>query len=112
MDPLPEGWDEWPISRCLRVRRRLQGLSQKELSARAGIPRSQVSRVEAGYDARLSTLHRLGNALGLTLILAPADARGNAELPWTRRREMSDISDITLAGKSPDAVERGEAEVI
>lgn len=112
MDQLPEGWEEWPISRCLRARRMLQGLSQKALSAKAGIPRSQIARVEGSCDTRLSTLRRLAKALGLNLILAPAAEGGPAENPWIRRRKMSDISDITLAGKSPDSVERGEVELI
>jgi predicted transcriptional regulator len=87
-----------PLGRRLWIQRKLQGRTQGWLAACAGVPRSQVARVEAGHDARLSTLLRLAEALGLALVL--------------QRSEMSDISDITLAGKSPGGVEQGEVELI
>jgi transcriptional regulator with XRE-family HTH domain len=62
----------------LRTARRRADLSQRELAARAGLPRSTVARVECGQcDPRLSTVVRLVTAADCRL----AVMRGGDELP-------------------------------
>lgn len=45
-----------------------QGLSQRELAQRTGVPQSVIARLEAGgVEPRLSTLDRVAQALGVRL---------------------------------------------
>lgn len=54
----------------IRRIRRAAGLSQMELSDRCGLHFSEISRLErGGRDARLSTIVKLANGLGV----APAE---------------------------------------
>lgn len=63
------------IAERLRAARAASGLSQRELSALAGIPQAQISRIEAGaVDLRLSSLVALVHALELELVLVPRKA--------------------------------------
>ncbi|MBI3298587.1 MAG: helix-turn-helix domain-containing protein [Elusimicrobia bacterium] len=55
----------------LRLRRGLQ-VSQRELARRSGVPRSQLERIEAGKDCRMSSILRLMEALGCALVVLPA----------------------------------------
>lgn len=59
------------IGARIAARRADLGWSQMELASRAGITQRQVSAIERGrIDARLSTVSRLGDALGLHLELS------------------------------------------
>ena len=59
----------------LRVARESKGLSQRELSRRAGVPQSHISRIENGtIDLRLSSLVALSRVLDLEPILVPRKA--------------------------------------
>jgi transcriptional regulator with XRE-family HTH domain len=63
------------IAERLRAARAASGLSQRELSALAGIPQAQISRIESGaVDLRLSSLVALVHALDLELALVPRKA--------------------------------------
>ena len=56
---------------ALRKARARMGLSQRELSARSGVPQSHISKIEAGgVDLRLSSLIALARVLDLELFLA------------------------------------------
>lgn len=56
----------------LREARLRKGLSQRELSALAGVPQSHISKIEAGHvDLRMSSLIGLARALDLELFIAP-----------------------------------------
>tara|TARA_B100000745_G_scaffold132506_1_gene86489 strand:- start:3533 stop:3841 length:309 start_codon:yes stop_codon:yes gene_type:complete len=60
------------ILSTLREARTSKGLSQRELSARSGVPQSHISKIEAGdVDLRVSSLIALARALDLELVLAP-----------------------------------------
>lgn len=60
------------IAERLRSARESRGLSQRELSARTGIPQGQISRIEQGaVDLRLSTLLALSRVLELEPALIP-----------------------------------------
>jgi len=48
--------------------RKLAGLSQEQLSERAGLQRTHVSRIEAGkYAVKLETIQAISEALGMTV---------------------------------------------
>ncbi|MCA1692069.1 MAG: helix-turn-helix domain-containing protein [Actinobacteria bacterium] len=57
--------------------RRAAGLSQRELSRRAGVPQSAIARIERGQQVpRVDTLERLLKACGFELRLGPIRGGG------------------------------------
>jgi len=63
------------IVSALKTAREKKGISQRELSAKAGVPQAQISRFENGdVDIRLSSLVSLGRALDLEIELVPRQA--------------------------------------
>ena len=65
------------IARQVILRRGELGLTQKELAERVGTSHSAISRLESGqHRASIATLERVGEALGLRLVvsLEPATA--------------------------------------
>ncbi len=60
------------IIAALKAARESGGLSQRDLSAKAGVPQSHISKIEGGgTDIRLSSLIELARALELELVLVP-----------------------------------------
>jgi transcriptional regulator with XRE-family HTH domain len=60
------------IIAALKTARETSGLSQRDLSAKAGVPQSHISKIESGgTDIRLSSLIELARALELELVLVP-----------------------------------------
>lgn len=60
------------IIEVLRAARQAKGLTQRDLSTKAGVPQSHISKIErGGADIRLSSLIELARALELELVLAP-----------------------------------------
>jgi transcriptional regulator with XRE-family HTH domain len=60
------------ILESLREARARKGLSQRELSARSGVPQSHISKIESGaVDLRVSSLIALARVLDLELFVAP-----------------------------------------
>lgn len=63
------------LSETIRQARLQKGWSQRELSARAGMPQAQISRFETGsVDPQVSTLVELARTLDLDLQLVPRTA--------------------------------------
>ena len=63
------------IAEALRKAREQKGLSQRALSARAGVPQSYISKIENNaVDLRLSSLTAIAHALDLELALVPRKA--------------------------------------
>lgn len=63
------------IGSALRVARKAEGLSQRVLGDRSGLTQAQISRFESGKaDPRLSSLVELARAVGVEVMLVPADA--------------------------------------
>jgi transcriptional regulator with XRE-family HTH domain len=59
----------------LRDARVRKGFSQRELSARSGVPQSHISKIESGsVDLRVSSLIALARVLDLELLVAPKKA--------------------------------------
>lgn len=60
------------ILKSLKQARKAKGLSQRELSAKSGVPQSHISKIENGaVDLRVSSLVALARTLGLELELVP-----------------------------------------
>jgi transcriptional regulator with XRE-family HTH domain len=73
-------------ARVLRQARRRAGLTQRELAARAGVPQSQVAKIESGTVVpRVDTLDRLLQVCGEGLESHPRPGRG---LDRTGYREL------------------------
>lgn len=63
------------IAASLKEARENKGLSQRELSARSGVPQSHISKIESNaVDLRLSSLASLAHALDLELVMVPRNA--------------------------------------
>ena len=67
-----EEWDalepEFAIVQAIIDARKISGLTQKQLSERAGIAQADISRLENGNaNPSLSTLKRLASAMDMTL---------------------------------------------
>ena len=57
------------MSAMLKDLRQERGISIRQLADQAGVNPSVVSRAESGEDAKLSTWHRLFEALGYRLLM-------------------------------------------
>lgn len=63
------------LAATLKVAREKRGLSQRDLSARTGVPQSHISKIETGgVDLRISSLTAIANALDLEIALVPRKA--------------------------------------
>ena len=61
--------------------RKLAGMSQEQLSERAGLQRTHVSRIEAGkYAVTLETIQAIAEALGMTVDIIDPGLEGLAPL--------------------------------
>jgi transcriptional regulator with XRE-family HTH domain len=63
----------------LHTARVSSGLSQAALAERAGLSRMTIQKTENGTDARYSTLVTMARALGMEIMLVPADLRTQLE---------------------------------
>lgn len=78
------------IASALKVTREARGLSQRALSAKAGVPQSHISKIENGaVDLRVSSLVALARVLDLELMLVP-------------RKTVSAVQSLVRSGSSPD----------
>ncbi|MYJ22649.1 MAG: helix-turn-helix transcriptional regulator [Nitrospira sp. SB0673_bin_12] len=60
------------IASMLRIAREAMGLSQRELSAKSGVPQGHISKIENNaVDLRVSSLIALARALDLEPMLQP-----------------------------------------
>lgn len=76
--------------RMARYARRRAGLTQRQLSAKAGIPQETISRIEAGRsDPRVQTLDRLLEACEMGLEVMPRLGIG---IDRTQIRELLDLT--------------------
>ena len=56
------------IGKRIATLRKLAGMNQEQLSERAGLQRSHISRIEAGrYAVTLETIQAIAEALGMTV---------------------------------------------
>lgn len=76
------------VSANIQRLRKLKGLSQKEVAAKAGIPQSQYSRVENGLvEPAISTLDKLCKVFEVPIMEFFRSGAGEAEqhLPWMEK---------------------------
>jgi transcriptional regulator with XRE-family HTH domain len=52
----------------IRSERLERGLRVEDLASASNVAGRTITRVEAGYDAQLSTLRRIANGLGMSLV--------------------------------------------
>lgn len=99
------------IVSALKTARDKKGISQRELSAKAGVPQAQISRFENGdVDIRLSSLVSLGRALDLEIELVPRKAVSavesivrattSSERPIQPTRTLNDVAKLVRALKA------------
>ncbi len=82
------GYSTQYIHRQLKKARESRGLSQRELSARSGVPQSHISKIESGHvDLRLSSLVAIARVLELELVLIP-------------RKQLSAVNSIVSSANS------------
>ncbi len=93
------------IAESLKAARERKGLSQRALSAKAGVPQSHFSKIENGaVDLRLSSLVELARVLDLELTLVP-----RRKLPAVRAIIRSDDGgqrDAQSARKAANMLQR------
>ena len=93
------------IAETLRKAREQKGLSQRALSARAGVPQSHISKIENNaVDLRISSLTAIAHALDIELALVPRKAVP-AVKSVTRSVGFSPIIDPTI-GKEFRKIEK------
>ena len=69
------------IGQRIAALRKLAGLSQEQLSERAGLQRTHISRIEAGiYAVTLETIQAIAEALGMTVDIIDERLRDLAPL--------------------------------
>lgn len=94
---LPADWRSHSVQRNFQsIRCRLR-FTQEELALKAGLTQSQISRVESGADALVSTWTRVYQAMGFQLVLVPVSDQtlealekhaeaGRPDGDWIRQR--------------------------
>lgn len=81
------------LAATLKAAREKKGLSQRALSARAGVPQSHISKIESGaVNLTVSSLTAIANALDLELALVPRKA---APAVRTITRSVSNVPKAT-----------------
>ena len=91
------------IAATLKAARERKELSQRELSKRAGVPQSHISKIESGgVDLRISSLADIARALDLEIALVPRKAlpalksitRSTSEKPTTSAQTRKEFTNI------------------
>lgn len=82
------------IAEQLKQARAAKGLSQRALSAKAGIPQSHISKIESGaVNLQLSSLIELSRVLGLEMMLVPQKAAPAAKsLVWSAEKDKYQLA--------------------
>lgn len=98
------------IAESLKAARERKGLSQRALSAKAGVPQSHISKIEKGaVDLRLSSLVELARVLDLEFVLVP-----RKKLPAVRviiRGDDNGQRDVQSARKAANMLQRLEDQI-
>lgn len=77
---VPQDWRDWTSERGFEFLRCRLKFTQDELSEKSGVAQSQISRIEGGGDALLSTWKALYHAMGFKLMLFPVSSKTVAQL--------------------------------
>lgn len=112
------------ILKSLRDARQRKGFSQRELSAKSGVPQSHISKIEKGdVDLRVSSLIALARVLDLELELVPKKSlpavksivrsSTNADIANTQKRfqqEIEKYKHIVASISEVPSISSGELE--
>lgn len=111
------------MAETLRSAREARGMSQRDLSAKSGVPQSHISKIESGaVDLRLSSLVELARVLDLEVAIVPRKtlpalqaivrSSGGADEGDVQRRANRELSQLqNFVSKLPEQViSRNEAE--
>jgi transcriptional regulator with XRE-family HTH domain len=102
--------DREHIVRALKAARLERGLNQRELSAKAGIPQAQISKIENGKtDLMLSSLIELARSLDLEVVVVPRkflSAVRTILRSGEGEHDSVDAHGIRLAGKEIKRIEK------
>lgn len=71
LEKVPSDWREASPGEQLSALRRSRRVSQRHLAEVSGVDQADISRLERGADARLTTWKRLFSALGYDSVLLP-----------------------------------------
>jgi transcriptional regulator with XRE-family HTH domain len=99
------------VGKSLRAVRAARRLSQRELAAAVGVPRSTIDRIEAGRtDPRMRTYVRIVEATGYRLVVA--DRFGRVLCSRTEREQLFDRAARRFpahleSGPTPDYFDQG-----
>jgi transcriptional regulator with XRE-family HTH domain len=98
------------ITRALKAARRDKGLSQRDLSAKTGIPQSHISKIESGaVDLRLSSLIEFARMLDLEVTLVP---RKLVPAVQSLIRSATGVSEPSSPGEGDALADTGLAQVL
>lgn len=75
-----EAVNAFRLGEVVRERRLDQNLTQEELGKRMGVKKSQVSKLERGYDMSLRSMRRVFRALGVESATLDLGAAGKVTL--------------------------------
>lgn len=98
------------IIKALKVARMERGLNQRELSAKAGMPQAQISKVENGKaDLMLSSLIGLARSLDLEVVVVPRKLLPAVQTilrSGEGKHDSADAEGVRLAGKEIKRIEK------
>ncbi|MDX6770915.1 MAG: hypothetical protein SF051_15380 [Elusimicrobiota bacterium] len=117
---VPGPWRDWPPERWFVTLRCMLQMTQDQIARKSGLNQSVVSRLEGGFDARLSSWRKAYAAMGFDLVLLPValssreslEARaeeGRATVRWwrqharPRRRRMRALKADAVKEEAPGA---------
>ena len=95
---VPKEWLKMSPAEGLESLRCRLEFTQNELAEKSGLTQAQVSRIEGGSDALLSTWTKLYAAMGVALVILPLSALSandlrkqadGARTAWQRRRQRA-----------------------
>jgi len=90
------------IAATLRAERRRRDLSQRELAKRTGTTQTQISRLENGHDAYVSTLLDIAALLDLELMLVPRRLRSSVKALLEPEQATTSTSEFFIPDEQDD----------
>ena len=85
------------VGERLRELRKLNGISQRELSRRAGVPNSAISVIESNkVSPSIDSLTRVLSGFPISLIEFFSDKKENEEKFYYRKQDMVEMSDGSM----------------
>lgn len=88
------------IGEKLREERKRQGLSQKDVYIKTGIPMRRIGEIESGlHNPSYAMLYRLATSLGMTMEELTSEDSYPSKCPKKKEKELIDILDALSTEK-------------